>query len=197
MLQALLEHLDRALGVLRNNRRRRSEFEELKQKGGESLRDFARKVRSTGMLVYANINAEQRDEQFRERFIEGLSNPDLLEVLLREDNRTFRETVETAVDVEDIAESTRNQPNERMEAFRVAQEAITTRNQSEMDEMKQQLNEITSAMNSLTIMGNQIVGAVFSARRCDVCGEDFHSAEVSKQRRNALKLRGPGDRHKN
>ena len=104
-LQALFEHLDRALGVLRNDRRGRKEVEALTQKGGESLRDFARRVRGTGMLVYANKNAEQRDEQFRERFLEGLSNPDLLEVLLREDNRTFRETVERAVDVEALAES--------------------------------------------------------------------------------------------
>ena len=89
-LQALFEHLDRALGVLRNDRRGRSEFEALTEKGNESLRDSARRVRSTGMLVYANKNAEQRDEQVRERFIEGLSNPDILEVLFREDNRTFK-----------------------------------------------------------------------------------------------------------
>ena len=53
-LQALFEHLDIALGVLRNDRRGRSVFEALTQKGGESLRDFAFRVRSTGMLVYAN-----------------------------------------------------------------------------------------------------------------------------------------------
>ena len=69
------------------------------------------------MLVYANTNAEQRGEQFRERFIKGLSNPYLLEVLLREDNRTFRETVEKAVDVEAIAESIRNLPNKLVKAF--------------------------------------------------------------------------------
>ena len=57
-LQALFEHLDRALVVLRNDRRGRSEFKALSQKGCESLRDFARRVRSTGMLVYANKNVE-------------------------------------------------------------------------------------------------------------------------------------------
>ena len=137
--QALFEHLERASGVLRNDRRGRSQFEALTQKGGDSLRDFARRVRSTGMLVYANKNAEQRDEQFLERFIEGLSNPDLLEVLLREDNRTFRETVERAVDVEAILESIRNLPNMRVEASRVAQEDTTTRNILAEDEMKLQL----------------------------------------------------------
>ena len=43
-LQALFEHLDRALGVLRNDRSGRSEFEALTQKRGENLRDFARRV---------------------------------------------------------------------------------------------------------------------------------------------------------
>ena len=196
-LQALFEHLDRALGVLQNDRRGRSEFEALTQKRGENLRDFARRVRSTGTLVYENTNAEQRDEQFRERFIEGLSNPDLLEVLLREDNRTFRETVERAVDVEAIAESIRNLPNNRLEAFRVAQEVTTTRTNLEVDEMKLQLKEMTSAMNSLSNRVNQFVGAVVSSRRCDVCGGERNFAEERcRQRMNPLNLRGPGDRRR-
>ena len=107
------------------------------------------------MLVY---------ELFRERFIEGLYNPGPLAVLLREDNRTFRETVERAVDVEAIAESIRNLPNQRVEALRVPQEATKTRNNLEVDEMKLQLKEMTSAMDSLTNMVNQFVGAVVSAR---------------------------------
>ena len=150
-------------------------------------------------MVYANTNAEQRDEQFRESFIEGLSNPDLLEVLLREDNRTFRETVERAVDVEAIAESIRNLSNSRLEAFRVAQEVTTTRNNLEVDEMKLQLKEMTSAMNSLANRVNQFVGAVVSARRCDVCGgggERTFAEERCGQRMNPLNLRGPGDRRR-
>ena len=108
-----------------------------------------------------------------------MSNPDLREVLLREDNRTFTETVERAVDVEAIAESIRNLPNKRVEAFRVGQETTTTRNNLEVDEMKLQLEEMTSAMNSLTNTVNQFVGAVISARRCDVCGGERHFAEES------------------
>ena len=61
-LRALFEHLDRALGVLQNDRKRRSEFKEMAQEGSESLRDFARRVRNNGMLVYAAMDAEQRDE---------------------------------------------------------------------------------------------------------------------------------------
>ena len=182
---------------MRNDRRGRSALEALTQKGSQSLRDFARRVRSTGMLVYAKKNAEQRDEQFRERFIEGLSNPDLLEVLLREDNRTFRETVEKADDVKAIAESIRNLPNKRVEAFTVAQKATSTRNNLEVYEMKLQLKKMTSAMNSLTNMVNQFVGAVVSARRWDVCrGEKHFAHESCRQRMNPLNLQGPGDRRR-
>ena len=63
--------------------------------------------------------------------------------------------------------------------------------------MKQQMKVMTSATNSLTNMVNNFVGAVVSARRCDVCGEEGRPAEVCKQRRNDLNLRGPGVRHRN
>ena len=52
-------------------------------------------------------------------------------------------------------------------------------------------------MNSLTNMVNQFLCVVVSARRCDVCGEDGHSADVCHQQRNALNVRGPGDRRRN
>ena len=125
-LQALFEHLDKVLGIMRNDRFGRNEFEALTQKGGESLRDFARRVRSTGMLMYANTNAEQRDEQFRERFIEGLSNVEQTEALLREDNMAFQETVDRGVALEAIAESIRSLPNKRVEALRRLPQPATT-----------------------------------------------------------------------
>ena len=192
-LQALFEYLDRALGVLRNDRRARSEFEALAQKEGESLRDFARRVRNTGMLVYANINAEQRDERFRELFIERLSNPDLLEVLLREDNRTFMETVDRAVASENIAESLLSGPNKRVDAIRMTQEAGTMNSVSEMNKMKQQLKRLTDEMNSLTDMTTQFVNTVTPVQfigasrskkpvRCYVCGLEGHIARVCLRR---------------
>ena len=196
-LQALFEHLDRALGVLRNDRRGRSEFEALAQKGDESLRDFARRVRNTGMLVYANVDAEQRDELFRERFVEGLSNPELLEVLLREDNRTIRETVDRAVALENIAESLRSRPNKRVDAIRMTQEAGTMNSISEMNKMKQQLKRLTDEMNSLTDMMTQFVKTVTPVQfigpsqsrktvRCYVCGVDGHIAGKCPRRRSHL-----------
>ena len=96
-MRNFFEHLDRASGVLQNDRFGRSEFEALAQKRDESLRDFARRVLSTGMLLFTNTDAEQQDEQFRERFTEGLNDAKLIEVLLRENNMTFRETVDRAV----------------------------------------------------------------------------------------------------
>ena len=197
-LQALFEHLDGALGVLRNDLRGRSEFEAVAQKEGESLRDFARRVRNTGMLVYANVVAEQRDEQLRERFIEGLSNPDLLEVLLREDNRTFRETVDRAVASENIAESLRSRPSKRVDAIRMNQETTAVNSNQEVDEkVKQQLKGLTGAMNNLTEMMSQFVNMVTSVQsvvasrskkpvRCHVCGVEGHIAKECSRRRNHL-----------
>ena len=193
-LQTLFELLDRALGVLRNDRRGRSELEALAQKGDESLRDFARRVRNTGIIVYANVDAEQRDEQFRERFVEGLSNRELLEVLLREDNRTFRETVDRAVALENIAESLRSRPNKRVDAIRMIQEAGTMNSISEMNKMKQQLKRLTDEMNSLTDMMTQFVntvqftGASRSKKpvRCYVCPLDGHIARECPRTKNHL-----------
>ena len=159
-LQNLFEHLDRALGVLRNDRMGRSEFKALVQKEGESLRDFARRVRSVGTQVFANLNAEQRDEQFRERFIEGLFDPELLEVLLREDSRSFTDTINRAVDLETITRSIRNRSTKRVAALRVTQEATTGSSNPEMTEMRQQMNEVSQAMNNLTNMMSRFMSSV-------------------------------------
>ena len=160
-LENLFEHLDRALGVLRNDRMGRSEFKALVQKEGESLRDFARRVRSVGMQVFRNLEAEQRDEQFRERFIEGLSDPDLLEVLLREDTRSFTDTLNRAVDLGTISKSIRNRSTKRVAALRVTQEATTSSSSNpEMSEMKQQMNEVSQAMNNLTNMMSKFMSSV-------------------------------------
>ena len=204
-MRNLFEHLDGALGVLRNDRFGRSEFEALAQKSDESLRDFARRVQSTGMLVYHNVDAEERDELFRERFLEGLYNPELLEVLLRENTRTFRETVDRAVDLGAITESICSRPNKRVDALRVTQEMATVNSGKDLDEMKQQVNETTVAMNSLTEM-TRFVSALVSGVsiqvqrprepfRCFECGIDGHIAKDCP-RRNHLNLRGPGDRRR-
>ena len=178
--------------------RGRSEIEALAQKEGESLSDVARRVRSTGMLVYHNVDAEERDELFRESFLEGWYNPERLDVSLRKNTRTFRETVDRAVDLERIATSARTRQNRRVAYARLAQEpTVVVEDQIAVDKMKQQLKETSTAMNSSTNMVNEFVCAVVSSRRCDVCGENGHSPDDCQQGRNALNLRGPGDRRRN
>ena len=159
-VQNLFAHLDRALGVLRNDRMGRSEFKALAQKEGEGLRDFARRVRSVGSQVFATLEAEQRDEHFRERFIEGLADSDLLEVLLREDPRSFTDTINRAVNLETIAKSIRNRPSKRAAALRVAQETAAGSSNTEMTEVRQQLNEVSQAMTNLTNMMSKFMSSV-------------------------------------
>ena len=199
--------LDRALGVLRNDRLGRSEFKNLMQKEDEGLREYARRVRSTGTLVYANMDADQRDEQFRERFIEGLADPDLLEVLLRENTETFTETVNIAIDLETISKSIRKRPNKCVVTIRVTHNAATVNDNPEMDEMRKQLKGMKVAMKSLTEMMTQFVSALVPGvstdvqrprepLRCSACGIEGHLGHDCNQRKNLLNLRGPGDRRR-
>ena len=113
-LENLCEHLDRDLGLRYDRMGRR--YKALVQKEGENLRDFARRVRSVGMQVFRTLEAEQWDEQFRERFIEGLSDPNLLEVMLREDTTSFTDTINRAVDLESVSKSIRNRSTKRVAA---------------------------------------------------------------------------------
>ena len=156
------------LGVLRNDRFGRGEFEVLAQKEGESLRKFARRVRDTGTLVYANMDADQRDEHFTERFIEGLADPDLLKVLLRENTGTFTETVNRAIDLETISKSIRKRPNKRVDTIRVTHDAATVNSNPEMDEMRTQLNVMKVATNSLTELMTQFISAMVPGSSTDV-----------------------------
>ena len=114
------------------------------------------------MLVYANVNGKKRDEQFRERFIEGLNNAELIEVLLREDDTTFRETVDRAFALEAIHESIRSRPNKRADAIRVTHDAATVNSNQEVAEIKQQLKRLTDETNSLTEMMTHFISTVES-----------------------------------
>ena len=53
-LRALFEHLDQVMGVTRNDRAGRNEFKSLVQKESEPLREFARRVRNLGLLVFGH-----------------------------------------------------------------------------------------------------------------------------------------------
>ena len=106
VLRALFEHMDQTMGVMRNERAGRNRFKSLVQKECESLGEFVRCIRSLGTQVFGHQEADQRDELFRERFLDGLLDSDLLEVLLREPTRGFVGTVDRADDLESIATST-------------------------------------------------------------------------------------------
>ena len=106
-LRALFGNMDQTMGVMRNDRAGRNGLKSLVQKECESLREFARRVRSLGMLVFGHLDADQRDELFRERFLDRLLDSDLLGVLLREPTRGFVGTVDRADDLESIATSAR------------------------------------------------------------------------------------------
>ena len=151
------------------------------------------------MLVYHNVDAEKRDELFRERFREGLYNPELLDVLLRENTRSFRKTADRAVDLGAITKSICSRPNKRVDAFRVTQEMATVNSDKYLVEMKQQVNEITVAMNSLIEMTTRYVSALVSGVStpvqrprepfgCFECGRHGHIANGLPSKKKSLKL---------
>ena len=58
-LRALFEHMDQTMGVMRNDKAGRNGFKSLVQKECESLREFAQRIRSLGMLVFGHLDADQ------------------------------------------------------------------------------------------------------------------------------------------
>ena len=73
-LAALFNHLGREVGMMRNDRLRKAEFRKLRQRPEETLREFARRVRNIGKIVYSEQDPNTRDELFREKFLEGFSD---------------------------------------------------------------------------------------------------------------------------
>ena len=107
--------------------------------------------------------------------------------MLRERTRGFVGTVDREVELESIANSAKTRPSTRVVYARLAQEsAVAAEDRTAVTETKQQLDEMTRALSSLTNMVGQFVSTVVSARRCDVCGEDGHPAEVCRLIRNPL-----------
>ena len=105
---ALFTNLERELGVMRNDRLGKAEFRSLRQHPEETLREFARRVRNIGKIAYSEKDPDTKDELFREKFLEGLSDGQLEAQLLKENPRTFGELVNRAADLEVIAKTTRD-----------------------------------------------------------------------------------------
>ena len=124
-LRGLFVHMDLVMGVIRINRAGQNEFRSLVHTDDETLRESAGRVRSMGSLVFAHRDLDERDELSQQQFLEGLSDPELLEALLREEARGFSETVNRAVNLESISLSIRSRRNTRTATVREVQEAAT------------------------------------------------------------------------
>ena len=116
-LAALFNHMGRELGMMRNDRLGKAEFRNLRQRPEETLREFGRRVRNIGKIAYPEKDPNTRDELFREKFLEGLSDVQLEVQLLKENPQTFGDLVNRAVDLEVIARITRGRSHNEQERF--------------------------------------------------------------------------------
>ena len=103
--------------MMRNDRLGKAEFRKLRQQPEETLREFARRVRNIGKIAYSEKDPNTRDELFREKFLEGLSDVQLEVQLLKENPQTFGDLVNRAVDLEVIARITRGRSRNELERF--------------------------------------------------------------------------------
>ena len=199
------------MGVTRNNRAGRNDFKSLSQKEGETLREFARRVRSMGVLVFAHLDLDERDEHLRDQFLDGLKDPQLSETLLREETRSFAQTIERAAEIESISVSMQNRKNMRTAIVRVAQEVPTSSLQKH-NGLREQLNDLTDATTELTRVMTKFVGAYrqyapdgggpsnflstesqpSKLSKCGSCGSYGHIAHDCQVGQKSLNLRRPG-----
>ena len=112
-LQRMLTYLDPKMMPYRTQRTARAEFKGLYQGEKEGIREFSRRVRSVGEIANVNLNAAARDDMAREQFIEGLYDPDIQELIQREDPPNFVEAVNRALSLDAIHRSARNRQRRR------------------------------------------------------------------------------------
>ncbi len=91
----------------RNQRTARTDFKNLFQEANEGIKEFSRRVRAVGEIANVHLPANARDDMCREQFIEGLSDLEIQEMLLREDPPTFNDAVTRAVALQAILTGTR------------------------------------------------------------------------------------------
>ena len=154
-LAALFNHMGREMGMMRNDRLGKAEFRKLRQRSEETLREFARRVRNIGKIVYSEKDPNTRDELFREKFLEGLSDVQLEVQLLKENPQTFGDLVNRAVDLEVIARTTRGHSRneqERYEEFGRQQDSSCDIRGYSPEPWKEGLQQLTSRMDQMTQM---------------------------------------------
>ena len=112
-LDEMLKYLKTRLSPYRNERISRGEFKSLFQGAEETLSEFARRLRVVGNSAYPEVTPKQRDEFFREQFLEGLYDMDIQLELLKEPEQDFLETLTRAQQLESIRKNARNHPRRR------------------------------------------------------------------------------------
>ena len=71
-LEELLAALEPKMQQYRSKRALRSEFKTVKQMENESLKDYFRRVRYLGDLAVSEKSLTERDQDLRDRFLDGL-----------------------------------------------------------------------------------------------------------------------------
>ena len=154
-LAALFNHMRREMGMMRNDRLGKAEFRKLRQGPEETLREFGRRVRNIGKIAYSEKDPNARDELFREKFLEGLSDVHLEVQLLKENAQTFGDLVNRAVDLEVIARITRGRSRneqERYEEFGRQQDPSRDVRAFSDEPWKEGLHLLTRRMDQMTQM---------------------------------------------
>ena len=93
-LDPLLEVLEPKMQQYRSKRAARSDFKAVKQMENESLKDYFRRVRYLGDLALSEISVTERDQDLRDRFLEGLFDLRLQQKLFEDEtDRNFCEVL--------------------------------------------------------------------------------------------------------
>ena len=151
-----------------------------RRKKARFLREIAHRVRNIGSLVFAHRDVDEQDELLPERFLEGLSDPDILETLLREEVRSFSEMVSRAIDLESISRSIISHRETRTAATaRAVQEAATSSSPRNLNDLKEQMNGLMVTIKDFTKVMTQFVLTY---------GDIFRDYQL---RQKSLSLHGP------
>ena len=98
----LLDALETRLVPFATQRGLRQDFKLAAQEDSESLREWARRVRTLGQRAYGTLAAVDREALQRDQFIDGLTDADIQESLWKEDIDGFGETIERALRLDSI-----------------------------------------------------------------------------------------------
>ena len=80
----MLGYLDGRMSAFHDRTTSQLEFEAMAQGEKESIKDFARRLRSMCDIAFATYNAATKDEYNRDQFIDGLPDDELLNLLMRD-----------------------------------------------------------------------------------------------------------------